>query len=242
MTRASNALSKDRLLSRGLRWSAQGLLAVALTLASGWSMSDSKPAPPKMCTGDPLFITDTCIDPRFNTPVIDAIEERSTPSPHTYMHGYFAGTDARFAFYLPPPAQYKGRFILGPTHQTTTNETNRNPAFAFASGAYLVATNLGGSENPLLPLPIGAADTSIRGYRVNTAAAKYSRTVANDFYAKSYGKHRPYGYIYGGSGGSYMTICTMQQTKGIWDGGVPSSWPITWRRRTPTTCGSRRCD
>jgi hypothetical protein len=221
MTRASNTLSKDRLLSTGRRWSARGLVAVALTFASAWSLSDSKPAAPKMCTGDPLFITDTCIDPRFNTPVIDSIEERSTPSPHTYMHGYFAGTDARFAFYLPPPAQYKGRFILGPTHQTTTNETNRNPAFAFASGAYLVATNLGGSENPLLPLPVGAADTSIRGYRVNTAAAKYSRTVANDFYAKSYGKHRPYGYIYGGSGGSYMTICTMQQTQGIWDGGVP---------------------
>lgn len=81
------------------------------------------------------------------------------------MHGYFAGTDAKFAFYFPPPEQYEGRLILGPTHQLTNNENGRDPTFAFASGAYLVATNLGGSETPLLPLPVGAADTSIRGYR-----------------------------------------------------------------------------
>ena len=137
------------------------------------------------------------------------------------MHGFFPGTDARFAFYFPPAAQYDGRFILGPTHQLTNNENGRNPSFAFASGAYLVAPNLGGSENPRLPVPVGAADTSIRGYRVNTEAARFSRVVANDFYAKSHRKHRPYGYIYGGSGGSYMTICTLQQTKGIFDGGVP---------------------
>lgn len=174
------------------------------------------------CTGDPLVITGTCTDPRFHDPVIDLVEERTTPVPHTFMHGYFPGTDARFAFYLPPPEQYKGRFILGPTHQTFTDENDGDPSFAIASGAYLVKTNLGGIENPLQPLPVGAADTSIRGYRVNTAAARFSRVIAKQFYAASHGKeHRPYGYIYGGSGGSYMTICTLQQTRGIWDGGVP---------------------
>jgi hypothetical protein len=189
------------------------VLGASLTLATTASAAD--------CTGDPLFITDQCTDPRFKNPQIDLVEQRTTPVPHTFVHGFFPDTDARFAFYFPPPEQYEGRFILGPTHQLTNNENGRDPSFAFASGAYLVATNLGGIENPLEPLPIGAADTSIRGYRVNTAAARFSREKANELYAASHGQHRPYGYIYGGSGGSYMTICTLQQTSGVWDGGVP---------------------
>jgi len=199
---------------------ARTVLLVALVCGAGatWVASAASAVD---CTGDPLFITDECTDPRFKNPQIDLVEQRTNPVPHTFMHGFFPDTDARFAFYFPPPEQYEGRFILGPTHQLTNNENGRNPIFAFASGAYLVATNLGGSENPLLPLPIGAADTSIRGYRVNTEAARFSRVVANEFYAESHGEHRPYGYIYGGSGGSYMTICTLQQTSGIFDGGVP---------------------
>src|SRR5262245_8197966 len=193
-------------------------MAAMLALAIGWTWLAPLGASAADCTGDPLFVTDKCSDPRFKNPQIDLVEQRTTPVPHTFMHGFFPGTDARFAFYFPPAEQYKKRFILGPTHQLTNNENDRDPRFAFASGAYLVATNLGGSENPLLPLPIGAADTSIRGYRVNTEAARFSRVIAQDFYGK---KHRPFGYIYGGSGGSYMTICTLQQTKGIWDGGVP---------------------
>src|SRR3990172_9827670 len=61
------------------------------------------------CTGDPLFITDECTDPRFHDPVIDLVEERTSPVPHTFMHGHFPGTDARFAFYFPPPEKYEGR-------------------------------------------------------------------------------------------------------------------------------------
>jgi len=203
------------------RFARAAVLLVALVCGAGATLFASA-ASAADCTGAPLFITDKCTDPRFKNPQIDLVEQRATPVPHTFMHGSFPGTDARFAFYFPPAEQYEGRFILGPTHQLTNNENGRDPRFAFASGAYLVASNLGGSENPLLPLPIGAADTSIRGYRVNTEAARFSRTVAQDFYANTHGKrHRPYGYIYGGSGGSYMTICALQQTKGIWDGGVP---------------------
>jgi hypothetical protein len=212
---------RDRRTSKRGRATARPALVAAVALAAGLTLLTSIAASAVDCTGDPLFITDNCTDPRFHDPVIDLVEQRTSPVPHTYMHGNFPGTDARFAFYFPPPEQYQGRFILGPTHQLTNDEKGRDPSFAFSSGAYLVATNLGGNENPLLPLPIGAADTSIRGYRVNTAAARFSRVKANELYAQSKGPHRPYGYIYGGSGGSYMTICTLQQTSGIFDGGVP---------------------
>jgi hypothetical protein len=202
------------------------LPAVAILLGSSWTAS----ADPPVCAGDPLFITNECADPRFNNPVIDLVEERTDPLPHTYMHGFFPDTDARFSLYFPPPEQYEGRFFLQ-THQLQGDENfqgggaggslESNLTFSFASGGYYVRTNLGGIENPITPLPMGAVDTTIRGYRVNTEAARFSREKANELYAESHGEHRPYGYIYGGSGGSYMTICTLQQTSGIWDGGVP---------------------
>ena len=217
----NNLIAETRVQSRGRRYPEQVLLGIAFTVVTGWALLIQHAAFAADCTGDPLFLTEECTDPRFKNPAIDLVEERTDPVPHTYMHGHFPNTDARFAFYFPPPEQYEGRFILGPTHQTRVNEFDGDPSFAISSGAYLVKTNLGGSENPLLPLPVGTADTSIRGYRVNTEAARFSRVVANQFYAASHGEHRPYGYIYGGSGGSYMTICALQQTSGIWDGGVP---------------------
>ena len=63
----------------------------------------------------------------------------------------------------------------------------------------------------------GQFDTTIRGYRVNAAAAKFSRVVA----AEIYGPHRTYGYLYGGSGGAYQTVTSAEMTTGVWDGFVP---------------------
>ena len=216
----------------GTQRSSRGAVAVgaASVLVAVFATLAATSAAAVECTGDPLFVTEDCTDPRFNNPQIDLVEQRNDPLPHTYVHGFFPDTDARFSFYFPPADQYEGRFHLQ-THQLQGDENfvggnaggtlESNLTFSFASGAYYVRTNLGGIENPLVPLPIGAADTSIRGYRVNTEAARFSREVANDIYADSHGEHRPYGYIYGGSGGSYMTICTAQQTSGIWDGAVP---------------------
>ena len=56
------------------------------------------------------------------------------------------------------------------------------------------------------------------GYRVDAAAAKFSKTVAAKYYGWS---GRIYGYIYGGSGGSYQTIGAIENTCGVWDGAVP---------------------
>src|SRR5207302_1471519 len=63
----------------------------------------------------------------------------------------------------------------------------------------------------------GQSDTTIRGYRVNAEAAKFSRVVA----AEIYGAHRTYGYLYGGSGGAYQTVTSAEMTTGVWDGFVP---------------------
>ena len=186
------------------------------------------------------FVTADSKDPRFDTPYIDLKEWRDAPEEttlfpggvtaqlagraiearHLYVHGGFEGTDARFSFCFSPPEKYEGRFFQS-THQLLTSEvaTPRNVAFALASGAYSVQTNMGGRDNPRTAQDTssGHFDTTIRGYRVNAEAAKYSRIVA----AEIFGDHRPYGYLYGGSGGAYQTIAGAEMTEGVWDGYVP---------------------
>ena len=56
------------------------------------------------------------------------------------------------------------------------------------------------------------------GYRHTAAVAKFARTVAADYYGTD---EHIYGYLYGGSGGSYQTIGAAENTTGVWDGYVP---------------------
>ncbi len=188
-----------------------------------------------------LFVTGDSEDPRFNQPYIDVREWRDEPADapvfpggittqrggaapvkarHLYVHGGFTGTDAKFSFCFPPEEDYEGRFFQA-THQLLAGEeaTPRNIAFALASGGYSVQTNMGGSDNPrgAEESAHGQVDTTIRGYRVNAEAAKFSRVVATEIY----GPHRAYGYLYGGSGGAYQTISSAEMTTGVWDGFVP---------------------
>jgi hypothetical protein len=181
-------------------------------------------------------------DPLFTRPYVDVREWRDEPADapvfpgsvtalggggppikarHLYVHGGFTGTDARFSFCFPPEADYQGRFFQT-THQLLAGEeaTPRNVAFALDSGGYSVQTNMGGADNPRTAEGSAAgrrSDTTIRGYRVNAAAARFSRVVA----AGIYGSHRTYGYLYGGSGGAYQTLTSAEMTSGIWDGFVP---------------------
>jgi hypothetical protein len=189
----------------------------------------------------PVVVTAESEDDRFTEPFIDVREwrdepqdapvfpgevttQRAGPAPlsarHLYVHGGFAGTDARFSFCFPPVETYEGRFFQA-THQLLAGEeaTPRNVTFALDSGGYSVQTNMGGRDNPRSAeeSASGRFDTTIRGYRVNAAAAKFSRMVA----AELYGAHRTYGYLYGGSGGAYQTIAGAEMTVGVWDGFVP---------------------
>lgn len=166
-------------------------------------------------------VTADSIDPQFSEPYIEVNEWRTQPVPHRYMHGGFKGTDARFSFYFPPGEHYEGRFFHNTYPMATTSDIGPFPiafdvatgdlGFTMASGAYYVQTNLGGADRA------PPADPAIAAYRVNAAAAKYSRVVA----AQIYGEHRPYGYLFGGSGGSYQVIGAAESTSGVWDGFVP---------------------
>lgn len=158
-------------------------------------------------------------DPMFARPFVDMDEWRDAPVRHRYVHGGFAGTNTRFSIYLPPGAGYHGRFFQHITPvpdsehlaQRVTGEADKI-GFAVSSGGYFLETNGGGVWGGY-----GSDDPSVAGYRANAACAQYSRVVAADMY----GDHRPYGYVYGGSGGGFRTIGCMENTAGVWDGAVP---------------------
>lgn len=162
-------------------------------------------------------------EPLFSQPFIDVDEWRDTPVRHRYVHGGFKGTNTLFSIYLPPKEQYQGRFFqpvaavsgdekaaqapLSPQGMITNENTSI--AFAIASGAYLLESNLGSTSM------FDSAGLSM--YRASAAVAAYSRVVA----AEMYGPHRPYGYTYGGSGGGFKTLAAAENTTGVWDGFVP---------------------
>jgi len=160
-------------------------------------------------------------DPLFGKPYVDVDEWRDQPLRHRYVHGGFEGTETRFSFYFPPPERYEGRFFhlllpvtgietaaISPPQATTLADPI---PFAVENGGYLMESNMGSTS--MFP----GIDPTITGYRASAAVAMYSRVLA----AEMYGPHRPYGYVYGGSGGAYRTFACIENCPGVWDGGVP---------------------
>ena len=173
------------------------------------------------------FIDDDCTDVRFNDPQIDVDEMRTTPVPHRYVHGFFAGTGfpalaarQRVASTSRLRSSTRGGSSRGPptsSRPTRTSAITRSPLRSQAART-LCRRTWAGARPPSLPRPCCSFgfDAETVGYRVNAAAAKFSREVA----AEMYGPHRPYGYLFGGSGGAYQTISSAENTT-VWDGYVP---------------------
>ncbi|WP_280437686.1 hypothetical protein [Nocardia carnea] len=161
-------------------------------------------AEPALCVpataGGPVWVDADCVDPEFDTPVIDDVEDVAAPVPHRRVSGYFEGTDKRFNFYFPAKGKWQGRFFQLVYPLVDENAEPEDIEFGADSGAYTVQTN-GGS-----------------GYRVDAAAAKFSEKVAADYYGTT---EKIHGYLWGGSGGSYQTIGAMENSVGVWDGAVP---------------------
>ncbi|WP_224723974.1 PKD domain-containing protein [Paenibacillus vietnamensis] len=191
----------------GQRTKLVGKLAVVTAMLSTLlvpGLGASAESPPPLCaskvTGGPMWITADCVDPLYNKPVIDSETVLTDPVPVHKVSGHFEGTDKKFNFYFPPKSQWQGRFYHYVYPLINENAEDNIISFGADSGAYTVQTN-GGS-----------------GYRVEAAAAKFSKTVAAKYYGSS---KKIYGYIWGGSGGSYMTIGAIENASGVWDGAVP---------------------
>ncbi|WP_337102480.1 Tat pathway signal sequence domain protein [Paenibacillus sp. YIM B09110] len=173
------------------------MLSSFLLPSTGASAAEGASSPNPIMT---TLVTADSVDPLYNKPIIDNETDLTNPVPHHKVSGHFEGTDKKFTFYLPPKSQFKGRFFQLVYPLQDQNATDVNVSFGADSGAYTVQTNGGG------------------GYRVDAAAAKFSKTVAAKYYGWS---GRIYGYIYGGSGGSFQTIGALEGTNRVWDGAVP---------------------
>ena len=97
-------------------------------------------------------------DSRFQHPVIDQDEwrERYLPGgetiPFRFMHGFFEGTDVKFAFCFPSAERYENHFqqylspFPGPDEEVASlghTGTEDRIGFALKCGAYYVETNMG---------------------------------------------------------------------------------------------------
>jgi hypothetical protein len=156
----------------------------------------------------------------MNNPFTDIKEIRQREGVvYTYVHGGFKGTDIRFSMCFPQKNQYEGRFFqyLPPAanHEDAAQKLTGGDdriLFALTHGAYYVESNLGTIE-PFKPIP----DSTIT-YRSSSAVAELSRKIAEEIYGEKIA--RPYGYLYGGSGGAYKTIECVENCNS-WDGAVP---------------------
>ncbi|KAL4747010.1 hypothetical protein BDW72DRAFT_197168 [Aspergillus terricola var. indicus] len=165
----------------------------------------------------PLQITADCVDPLYAVPIITSETDEILPVPHHKVSGYFNDTSVDFNIYLPAQAAWEGRFfqLVYPLQNSTAEDSAI--AFGIDSGAYTVRV------------------AGTLGYRADAAAAKFSKDVAREFYNDS--ARQIYGYVYGGSGGSFQTIGAMENTFGVWEGGVamvqavPISDPNNWAIR-----------
>jgi len=165
-------------------------------------------------------------DERFRKPVIDQDEWRerhladSRTIPFRFLHGYFEGTSVKFSFCFPAADQYQGRFhqylspFPGPDEEVgSMGHTGLEDRIAFAlnCGAYYVETNMGSASQ------FGGNRDDKLTWQSSAAAAEFSREKAKEIYETD---KRPYGYVYGGSGGGYKSMACIENTR-AWDGAAP---------------------
>ncbi|MEJ6012020.1 PKD domain-containing protein [Novosphingobium aquae] len=194
--------------------------AMRKALLIGILAGSSLAVPHVVLAAEPVAADAPAADPMFSQPYVDIDEWRDKPVRHRYVHGGFKGTEARFSLYMPPKEKFERRFFQYVT--PVPDSENLAPTngldqigFSIDSGGYFVETNSGGTN--ATAGPAFNTDPKIAAFRANAAAAQYSRVIASEMY----GAGKIYGYLYGGSGGGYRTLGSMENTKGVWDGAVP---------------------
>ena len=182
-----------------------------------------------MCIRDremDMEVYDARTDEQFSKGYIDIDEMRTRrlddgkELPFRYMHGGFEGTPVKFSFCFPMREQYEGRFYQylspfpGPEEELASlpvTGIDDKIAFCITHGAYYVESNMGSGA-----VFTNNADNTM-SYRSSAASAEFSRIKAQEVYGYV---HRPYGYVYGGSGGGYRTIACIENTN-AYDGAAP---------------------
>ncbi|KAG5769197.1 hypothetical protein H9Q72_003469 [Fusarium xylarioides] len=165
----------------------------------------TQPVTPKL-TGNPCTqvdgvwkITEDCVDPLYSRPIVNRETHETWPIPHLRVSGHFDGTAVDFNIYLPESG-WNGRFfqLVYPLQNSTASD--REIGFGAESGGYTVRAS------------------GLPTYRGDAAAAKVGMMIAREYYKPK--NHKIHGYIYGGSGGSLITVGAMENTVGVWSGAL----------------------
>lgn len=172
------------------------LLGGALPAYAAETPSSCGPTSP----GGTFHVDATCVDPAYAIPVVDSASDVTAPVPAHVVSGHFEGTSLTFSIFLPPADDWQGRFFQF-TYPTPGQEPPDSVAFGASHGGYTVQTS------------------STGGYRHLAAAAKFSRTVAAEYYGVAAGSIS--GYLYGWSGGSFQVVGGIENTTEVWQGAVP---------------------
>ncbi|KAH7186589.1 hypothetical protein DER44DRAFT_816826 [Fusarium oxysporum] len=144
-------------------------------------------------------VTADCVDSTYNTVIIDAEQDFTTPVAHRRVSGHFSETNVDFNIYLPKSG-WDGRFfqLVYPLQNSIAED--HEIGFGADSGGYTNHVAGGG------------------GYRADAAVAKLSRTIAAEYYQSD---RKIYGYIYGASGGSLVIVGAIENTFDVWQGAIP---------------------
>lgn len=164
-------------------------------------------------------------DPVYTSVYVDVEQWKEKKLPngvlctYFYVHGGFKDKDIKFSFCLPEKEKFTGRFFQylspfpGPDEEMASLEregADDRVGFALEYGAYFVESNMGSK------FQFGGAPDGTLCWKASAMCAEYSREYAMKFYGCS----RPYGYVYGGSGGGYKSMACIENTD-AWDGAAP---------------------
>lgn len=163
-------------------------------------------------------------DPVFQKYYIDAEEQRTRAVagkeiPFLYVHGGYREKGVKFIFCIPEKDSFKGRFFQymspfpGPDEEVASlGKTGEDDEIGFAliNGAAFVESNMGSKA------AFGGASDPHLLWKSSAAVAEGFRR----FVMERYGVSRPFGYVYGGSGGGYKTMACVENTD-AWDGAIP---------------------
>ena len=165
------------------------------------------------------------LDPKYQQPFVDLEEKRErrlpdgTVLPYLYVHGGFERTALKFAISFPEKNAFEGRFFRylspfpGPDEELASQGKQGEDdiiAFSLLHGGYFLETNMESGA------AFGGMPDNTVVWKASTTATEYSRDRA----AALYGCTRPYGYVFGGSGGGYKTMACIENTN-AWDVAVP---------------------
>ena len=171
-------------------------------------------------------------DPTYRKVYVDIEREETRPNPndpegeplkYLFVHGGFRDEEQdrhiKFSFCFPVKEQFRSRFFQylcpfpGPDEEMASFKrvgADDNIAFALVHGAYFIESNMGSK------FAFGSAADPTLTWKASAMCAEYSREYA----MKYYGCGRPFGYVYGGSGGGYKSMACIENTD-AWDGAAP---------------------